>query len=238
MANLIQGGDEYVYFMIQRTLECVGTGDGIIKSFTVSKKPIADSNLDGSVTIADVECYTGSAKRQSLVAVTPSTVTEDTGEITFTTAPTTGDKVYVTYKYVLGHVVYAQDYSASSSLQTTSIQPLSESNEETFETGWKYEGSMKLWDADGIEDDIILGIDQSDDTVGGKLNVEAPVPAPLHHMVLKKVRGTTPTYKVLREVKCKSLDESGKGGDIAEKDLSFDVNGLLRTYTPSVKSGM
>lgn len=236
-SNLIKGANEYVYFLIHRELECIGVGDSTDKTFNTGKYPIADSTLSGTVDTSDVAVYVG-ASRSVATPVTVSTVNEATGEITLSTAPATGAKVYCTYKYVYGYVTYAQEYSVTSSLDTSSITPLSSSNEETLENSWKYEGTVKIWDNSDIEDSLYAGIDQTDDTVGGILADEFPIPVPQHHMVIKKVRGATPKYRVLKDVKFTSLDEGGKGGENSEKSFKITASNFIRSYTPTVGSGM
>lgn len=234
----IQGKNEYAYFFVSRNLECVGTGDGAVKKFTTKKSPLADRNLDGSVTVADVTVYVGDAKRTNLSAVVPASVVEATGEINFTDAPANGKLIYVSYQYVYGYVGYAQDYSISSSLDTKAITPLSSANEETIETAWKYEGSMKLWNANEFEKDLMCGLDQEDDTVGGTYAPEYPIPAMTHGLVIKRVRDVTKSYIALGTVKVTSFDESASGGDLSEKDIKFDAQRLLREYTPTAGSGI
>lgn len=236
VSEVIQGKNEYVYFMIERKLEKIGTGDSTTKKFTVSKIPIADADLSGTVDGSDVTVYTGSALRTSLVAATVSTVTEKTGEIELSSAPTTGAIVYATYKYVYGHVVYAQDYSATGTLDSKAIQPLSVDAEETMETVWKYEGSMKLWEADPLEEALMCGVDQTTDTV--QLDDAYSIPVPVHNLVFKKVRSTATTYKVLSGVKVTSLEETGKGGDLTEVSYKFSATGKKTRYTPTANSGM
>jgi hypothetical protein len=219
--SIIQGKNEYLYIFVYRDLECIGTGDGTIKTFTVSKTPIADSNLDGSVTISDVEVFVGDASRKDLAAATITTVDEETGDITLDTAPAATKNVYCNYSYVFGHVAYAQDYSIDSSLDSKSITPLSESVEQTIETIWKYEGSIKLWNADDLEDDLLCGIDQADDTIGGKYAVEDKLPSLQHCIILKRIRKNSVRYRALSGVKINSLSESGTGGDLSEKELKI-----------------
>jgi hypothetical protein len=235
-SETIQGKNEYVYIMIERKLEKIGTGDATNKSFTVSKTPIADADLSGTVDANDVEVYVGGALRTNLVAATVSTVTEKTGAIALSSAPALAAIVYATYKYVYGHVVYAQDYSASGTLDTKAIQPLSSDVEETMETVWKFEGSMKLWEADPLEEALMCGVDQSTDTV--QLDDEYSIPVPVHNLVFKKVRSTATTYKVLSGVKITSLEETGKGGDLTEVSYKFTATGRKTRYTVTTDSGM
>lgn len=235
--TLIKGANEYVYFLIHRELECIGVGDATDKTFTTAQHPIADSTLSGTVDTSDVEVYVG-ASRATATAVTVSAVTEATGEITLTAAPALAAKIYCTYKHVYGFVTYAQEYSVTSSLDTSSITPLSSANEETIENSWKYEGTVKLWDNSDIEDNLYAGIDQTDDTVGGIMADEFPIPVPTHHMVIKKVRGAVPKYRVLKDVKFTSLDEGGKGGENSEKSFKITATNYIRDYTPTVGSGM
>jgi len=236
VSETIQGKNEYVYFMIERKLEKIGTGDATAKTFTVSKIPIADSDLSGTVDGSDVTVYTGSALRTSLVAATVSSVDEKTGVITLSAAPTAAAIVYATYKYVYGHVVYAQDYSATGTLDTKAIQPLSADVEETMETIWKFEGSMKLWEADPLEEPLMCGLDQATDTV--QLDDEYTIPVPVHNIIFKKVRSTATTYKALSGVKITSMEETGKGGDLTEMSYKLTATGRKTRYTPTADSGM
>lgn len=236
MAEIIQGKNEYVYLMIERKLEKIGTGDASVKTFTVSQTPIADADLSGTVDASDVEVYVGDALRTNLVAATVSTVDEKTGVITLSSAPALSDIVYATYKHVYGHVVYAQDYSASGTLDTKAIQPLSEDAEETMEVIWKYEGNMKLYEADPLEEPLMCGVDQATDTVQYADNY--PIPVPVHNVIFKKVRSTATTYKVLSGVKITSMELSGKGGDLSEVSYKFTATGYKSRYTPTANSGM
>jgi len=236
VSETIQGKNEYVYIMIERKLEKIGTGDGTNKSFTTSKMPIADADASGTVDGSDVTVYVGDALRTNLVAATVGTVTEKTGTIALSTAPENAKIVYATYKYVYGHVVYAQDYSATGTLDTKSIQPLSTDVEETMETIWKFEGSIKLWEADPLEEALMCGIDQATDTV--QLDDEYSIPVPVHNVVFKKVRSTATTYKVLTGVKFTSMEETGKGGDLTEVSYKITATGRKTRYTPTSDSGM
>jgi hypothetical protein len=236
MVEIIQGKNEYVYLMIERKLEKIGTGDGVVKVFNVAKTPIADADLSGTVDTSDVSVYIGDALRTNLVATTVSTVDEKTGAITFATAPASGDVIYATYKYVYGHVVYAQDYSASGTLDTKAIQPLSEDAEETMEVAWKYEGNMKLYEADPLEEPLMCGVDQATDTV--QLASSYPIPVPVHNVIFKKVRSTATEYKVLSGVKITSMELTGKGGDLSEVSYKFTATGYKSRYTPTANSGM
>lgn len=237
MADLIQGKNAYIYFMIERKLELVGTGDATTKEFTVDQIPIADSDLSGTVDVNDVDVYVGT-DRDSLTAVTVSAVDEKTGKITLSAAPATAAKVFATYKYVYGYLSYAQDYSVTTTLQDKGITPLSQANEESIQTGYKYEGQMKLWNAHDLEDDLMCGVDQEDLTQGGVLATEYPLPAPKHNVVIKTVRSLSTKYRVLEGVVISSLDESTKGGDLGEKTVKLTSDNFYRDYTPTADSGM
>lgn len=242
MAELMQGKNQYVYYMIERKLEYVGTGDGTTKDYTVAKTPIADKDLSGVVDTSDVAVYTSAANGRAgtLTSATVSTVDEKTGKITLSTAPTTSHKVYVTYHYVYGYVAYAQEYSFSESLDTKEITPLSTATAEEMEVIWKFEGSIKLWDDTDIEDELMRGIDQTADVTGANITMadENPIPVPIHNVVFKKVRTGQTTYIVLKNAKFSSLESSAKGGDLAEKDAKLTVQTIVRNYVPTANSGM
>lgn len=226
--------------MIQRKLEYLGTGDSTNKNFTLGKSPIADSTLSGTVDSSDVVVYTSATggRAGTLVAATVSTVTEATGAIVLSSAPATGSKVYATYMYQASYPAYCQDYSFTQSLNTKAITPLSASAEETVETDWKYEGSIKYWDDTNIEYELLFGLDQTVDTTAGTLATSPPIPVPKHNIVLKKTRSTGNTYKAYQGVKFTSLDETGKGGDFGDKDFKVVIDALKHPYTPTAGSGM
>lgn len=238
MGEILQGKNVYLYFMIERKLEYVGTGDGTNKSFTVGKKPIADSNLTGTVDASDVAVYSGTSRTGTLTTHTVSSVTEATGVIAVSAAPANLAKVYVTYKYQTSYPLYCQEYSFTDTLNTKGITPISAAAEETVETDWKYEGSLKYWDDTDIEFELMKGLDQTVDTTAGTLAKTNPIPVPKHNIVLKKVRSTATTYKAFRDIKVTSLDESGKGGDFGDKSFKLSVGDIVQPYTPTVGSGM
>jgi hypothetical protein len=240
MADLVQGKNEYLYFFIQRKLENVGSDTTITsKKFTVNKFPIANSALDG-VTIAakDVQCFEGDALRTNLVSIPVSAVNAKTGEITLTNSITAKKNVYCTYWYEYGNVAYATEYSATTTLNTKDITPVSSPSALTLETDYKYEGSIKMYDDTDLENALMLGVDQTDDTVGGKLARSAQIPAPSHHCITKKIRGTAVSYQAFQNFKMNSLEDATKGGDLREKSFKFNMDDLIRSYTPPTGSIM
>ena len=240
MGEILQGKNVYLYFMIERKLEYLGTGDGTNKNFTCGKYPIADSTLSGTVTVDDVTVHTSASggRTGTLVAATVSSVTEATGALVLSSAPAMGSKVYATYKYQATYPAYCQDFSFTNTLNTKAITPISASAEETVETDWKYEGSIKYWDDTNVEYELMFGLDQTVDTTAGTLATSPPIPVPQHNIILKKTRSTGNTYKAFKTVKITSLDESGKGGDFGDKSFKLSVASLVQPYTPTAGSGM
>lgn len=238
MTELVQGKNEYLYFFVQRKLEYVGDATSLSsKKFTVNKTPIANSTLDGATVAAkDIKVYEGDAKRTNLVEIAVSTVTAKTGEVTLTNAVTALKKVYCTYQYEYGHVLYATEYSATTTLDSKDITPISASASETLETAYKYEGSMKTYDDTDIENDLMCGLDQTSDTTTGILYTNAPIPVPVHNAVAKKIRGSDVTYQAWKNFKITSLEESTKGGDLREKSIKFVMTDINRDYTPPTGS--
>jgi hypothetical protein len=240
MAELVQGKNEYLYFFIERKLECVGTDTTLSsKKFTVAKTPIANRAKDG-VTVAakDIEVYEGDAKRSNLSSIAVTTVNAKTGEVTLTNTVTAKKSVYCTYQYEYGNVAYATEYSATTTLDTKDITPVSKSAAEILEVGYKYEGSIKMYDDTDLENELMLGIDQTDDTVGGKLYTHAPIPVPKHNCVTKKVRGSAVSFQMMEGFKMSSLEDATKGGDLREKSFKFSMDDLNRSYTPVTGSIM
>lgn len=235
--TIIAGKNEYVYFFVKRTMECIGTGDGSDTTFTTAHYPLADMTLDGTVGVTDVQAYVGT-NRSTAVAAPLTSVTEADGTLTFTTAPTNGEKVYATYGFVYGYVTYAQEYSLTSDLETTEITPLSVSSAEVSETLWKFEGSLKVWDAHDIERDLIFGVDQTTETVGGTYAKEMNIPTTTHHMILKKMRDNTKYYRVLKNMKINSFEEGASGGELSEKSFKIVCENYINQYTPTVGSGL
>lgn len=82
------------------------------------------------------------------------------------------------------------------------------------------------------------GIQQDDDTVGGIYSKTLKIPTLTHAMVIKRVRGTTTKYRALGTVKIESLDESGSGGDLSEKDMKLKAVTYDKRYTPTVGSAI
>ena len=238
MAELVQGKNEYLYFFIERKLEYVGddVSIGVGKKFTLAKTPIANRSLDGAaIGGKDIEVYEGDVGRKNLTRIDTANITSvgaTSGEVVLANAVTEKKKVYVTYQYEYGHVLYATEYSATTTLDTKDITPVSSSSAEILEVGYKYEGSMKMYDDTDIEDDIMCGVDQSDETLGGVLYKKAPIPSPKHNCITKKVRGTEVRYQVFEGFKMSSLEEATKGGDLREKSFKFSMDDINRDYSP------
>jgi hypothetical protein len=135
-------------------------------------------------------------------------------------------------------VAYATEYSATTTLNTKDITPVSSQQALTLETDYKYEGDIKMYDDTDLENALMLGVDQTDDTVGGKLAQSAQIPAPSHHCITKKIRGTAVSYQAFKNFKMNSLEDATKGGDLREKSFKFNMDDLLRSYTPPTGSIM
>ncbi len=229
---LIQGKNEFVQFYINRTMEFVGLGATGVTTFTVRNRPIADRNLDGVVNISDVSVFVG-ANRGVAVPVAVASIVRGTGAITLSAAPAVGARVYVTYMWETTNITYAQEYSITSDLETKTITPLSAPIEEIIDIVWKYEGSIKVWDAHDIEEDLVMNIDQTEDTIiGGILTRSSDVPANIHHLVIRKVRGPTSRFRVLRDIRINNVEEGSSGGELSEKTLKFVAGNLVRGYVP------